>query len=638
MDLTKEDIKYICTVIPYQETAAYFRKNPKEFTKIRPGFRVKSLNEDMFTRILYDFRAKDFILDYLNKQIDRRIKEIDDDLINAKEKGLDQDAAYVDVLSRSIFSRNVALFFKIKEEKKSEEYLSVLSSVVFYEAERHKKDEEEFVSAKKNARELKEKQKELERQLFDEKKKIDYLKNHEVDICAQLEQKSFSLEEARREQKKSEEKCRQLKERVEKLKADLIKTKDDEVRKSLGIQQEIDELTQKLKEQSKQVEEYSTTITALEDKLNSADEDIQTWRNQVRIREKQIFTYKAEMATLLAENNNDKKQIKELKEALEQALSVENAYKEQLENLCSVKISQTTEHDINEALGEQKTLESAVKEVSREHFDSERHTLMQPESMEDFDEYFSYNLENIGFNQNEEASMDFLCYLQNIFFNGVPLLIKRGPGINIANSLSNTLHGVPAAARLLYSDGPDAQKVEEFLARTSDRVVCIDGFIGNCNVLELIPVLEQHRNKIIILTYMFDRTLTFVPNEILSYVHFISADMFSPLLRIKDITEDPSKIKEIPMRNKSSGNPDTRLQKIFKDIACECGVEMSTASAMSDMIGDENHLNNVLMFTLLPYVQKILGKNPYNCSKRLQRYAGESGRCIKKEIMLRWFG
>ena len=45
---------------------------------------------------------------------------------------------------------------------------------------------------------------------------------------------------------------------------------------------------------------------------------------------------------------------------------------------------------------------------------------------------------------------------------------------------------------------------------------------------------------------------------------------------------------------------------------------------MADMVEDENHLNEMLMFTLLPYVSKVLGKNPYNCSKRLQRYAGEA--------------
>lgn len=399
-------------------------------------------------------------------------------------------------------------------------------------------------------------------------------------------------------------------------------------------------MSQKVKEQAKQVEEYSATITDLEDKLISADEDIQTWRNQVRIREKQIFTSKVERAMLLTEKDNDKKQIKELKEALEHALNVENPYKGQLEGLCSVRMPQTTERDKNVKLEKQEIVETDIKVVSDsvETVKCECHTLMQPVDMEDFDEYFSYNLENIGFNQNEESNMDFLSYLENIFFNGVPLLIKRGLGINLANSLSNTLYGVPVATRLLYSDESDAQKVDDFLTQIPDRVICIDGFIGNCNVLELIPVLEKHRNKIIILTYMFDRTLTFVPNEILSYVHFISADMFSSLLRIKDITEEPSEIKEVPMRNKNSNIPETRFQKIFMDIACECGIEMSTASAMSDMIVDENYLNNMLMFTLLPYVQKVIGKNPYNCSKRLQRYAGESGHCVKKEIIMRWFG
>lgn len=624
MDLTNEDIKYICTVIPYQETAAYFRKNPKEFTKIRPGFRVKSLNDDMLTRILYEFRAKDFISSYLNKHIVNWIKDIDSELIKVKEQGLDQNAAYIDVLSRSFFAGNVALFFKIKEEEKTEEYISVLSSAVTYEVEHHKEDEEELISINKIVKQLKEKKEDIEQQLADEKKKTDYLMNREQEFRAQLEQKSLSLEEANEEKKESEEKCKHLKDIAEKLEADLIKTKNDEAKKSSEMQKKIDTLTQEVKEQSEQVEEYSATISELEDKLISADEDVKTWRNQVRIRENQIFTYKSEKATLLTEKDNDKKQIKELKEALELALSAEK--------------TQNTEDDKNGAQDEQSNLETGEKVVPRRYSDCEWHTLMQPENMEDFDEYFGYNLENIGLNQNEEASMDFSRYLQDVIFNGVPLLIKRGPGINIANSLSNTLYGAPVAACLSYTEVPDVQKVDEYLTKIPDRVICIDGFIGNCNALELIPVLEQHRNKIIILTYMFDRTLTFVPNEILSYVHFISADMFSSLLRIKDITEDPSEIKEVPICNVGSKNADTRLQKIFRDIAYECGVELSTASAMADMIVDETHLNNMLIFTLLPYVQKVLGKNPYNCSKRLQRYAGDSGRCIKKEMIMRWFG
>lgn len=261
-----------------------------------------------------------------------------------------------------------------------------------------------------------------------------------------------------------------------------------------------------------------------------------------------------------------------------------------------------------------------------------------PEDMDDFDEYFSYNLENIGFDENEDGSSDFVDYLKKSVFCGIPVLIRRGPGINLANCLANTLYGVPVAAHLLYSEGADVQKVREFLAGTPDRVVCIDGFIGNCNVMEFIPVLEQHRNKIIIITYMYDKTLSFVPNELLSSVHFISADAFSPILRIRDITEDASEVKEISFACRSNAGADSRSQKIFYEIACECGLGMDTAYAMADIIEDENYLNEMLMFTLLPYVSKVLGKNPYNSSKRLQRYAGETGRCLKKDILMRWFG
>ena len=169
----------------------------------------------------------------------------------------------------------------------------------------------------------------------------------------------------------------------------------------------------------------------------------------------------------------------------------------------------------------------------------------EDDDMDDFDEYFSHNLKNIGFNGNEEGASDFVDYLEKSFFRGIPVLIKRGPGINLANCLANTIYGVPVAAHLLYSEDAGIQKISEFLADIPDRVVCIDGFIGNCNEMELVPMIEQYRNKIIILTYMYDQTLRFVPRVILSSVHFISADVFSSVLRIRDITEDPSEVKEI---------------------------------------------------------------------------------------------
>ena len=101
--------------------------------------------------------------------------------------------------------------------------------------------------------------------------------------------------------------------------------------------------------------------------------------------------------------------------------------------------AQATESEITKTTDDQEDINIAVKTISKRYHDSERYMPMCPENMEDFDEYFCYNLENIGFDQSEDGSVDFLCYLEKVFFQGVPVLIKRGPGINLANSLSNTL-------------------------------------------------------------------------------------------------------------------------------------------------------------------------------------------------------
>lgn len=594
-DLTKEEIKYVCTVIPFKEVSTYFRKYPKEFSKLKPGFRVKSLNEDTVIRTLYDFRNKDFIASFLFKHIDRWIEEIDRELVKALESELDQEAAYIDVLSRSFFSGNVALFFKIKGEEKSEDYLKVMRSSVLYQSAHQKTNEEELGFLKKKQRELMDIQEELKNKISDEEKYIEKLRKQEVGLKEELKEKMMQLEQ---------EQSTRLFEKVDKLEAELKKAQDDEIWKTAEMQQKIDILTSKLKDQTEKSAGYETSISEYASKLSTAKDDIETWKNKVRSCEKQIFTYKAERATFLTDQESDRKQIRELKEALDA----------------------------------QKNIETAAEAVSKRYADSNRKMPLCPEDMDDFDEYFSYNLENIGFDRNEDGSVEFVDYLEKSFFHGIPVLIKRGLGINLANCLANTLYGVPVAAQLLYSEGAGVQKISDFLADIPDRVVCIDGFIGNCNELELIPVLEQYRNKIIILTYMYDKTLSFVPYEILSSVHFISADVFSSVLRIRDITEDPSEVKEISSAYKNNTGVDSRLQKIFYEIACECGLKMDTAYAMAGMIEDENYLNEMLMFTLLPYVFKVLGKNPYNCSKRLQRYAGEAGRCSKKDILMRWFG
>ena len=574
-DLTKEEIKYICTAIPYQETVAYFKRNPKEFTKLRPGFRVQTLNENMIFRTLYEFRNRDFIAVYLVKKVDRWLREIDEELEKIKRMGLDKESAYINVLSGSFFANNVELFFKIKGEKKSKDYLQVLNSAVIYEVYNRKKDEEEKASIEKNLMEITENQEKLKQKSINGKMQLEKMKKDANELNIRLKETSDALAIEKERYRKSLEDN-------EKLKNEFKKVRDDEIWKTSEMQQKIEALSERINEKEKEVSDYLANTLELKAKVTSAEEDIETWKNQVRTREKQLFKYKAEQATLLRTKDTDKKQIKELQTALEQSLNAEKIYKEQLKLL---QLENSAEINI---------ISESV--ASKKCSDNEKKMPLHPENMDDFIEYFSYNLENLGLDQNEDGVIDFLNYIKKILFQGIPLLIKRGPGINIANSLANTLYGVPLAAHMLYKKGLGVKEVEEFLENTADRVVCLDGFIGNCNVLELIPVLEQHRNKIIILTYMFEKTLTFVPHEILSYVYFINLDMFSGILRIKDITEEPTEIKEKAYENKEYTRTNTRLKKIFQEIACECGIELSTALTMADILNAFRCLENEKLY------------------------------------------
>lgn len=617
-ELTKEELKYICKEIPYNLACDYFRRYPKEFTKIRPGFRVKSLTEDMIARTLYEFRNTDYIASFIIKVVDTWLSEIEEELSKTIEEGKNQETAYIDVLSQSFFAQNISLYFKIKEEKKPEEYICVLSAAVKHQADRLRKDQDEIKVLKKKNTETDKKVEELDRRLAEEQKKEEQLWKNVRGLQTAYDEKNVLIESEKQEKEQLVKEIRLLERKLKKAEEDGEKKAEEFVKKtsllvarSEEYEKQIEELKKCLEETDGIISEYRTTLESSKDgseSLKSANMDLEGKISVLRAKiielEKEISVLKAENIEISIQNEEYQRAIKEFEEVIENTMQ-------------------------NSSVSDLKYVETK-KDVSHS-------TPLSPIDMDDFDEYFRYNLTSIGFSETEEGGIDFVEYFKQTVFNGVPLLIKRGPGINLANCLANTIYGKPSAITLSYKNGMGVAEIEDMLTSTNDRVVCFDGFIGNCNEMELIPVLDKYRNKIIILTYMYDKTLRYVPEEILSSVYFISMDRFSALMRIKDITEDSSEILEQECANQNSCS-DKRSRKIFVEIAQECGIEMGTASAMADAIENEIYMNRLLIFTLLPYVVNVLGRSPYNCSKRLQKYAGESGRCPNKEMIMRWFG
>ena len=311
LDLTENEIKYICEAIPYQETSMYFRKYPSEFGKLKPGFRVKTLTKEMIVRTLYEFRRKNFVASYLIKHINRWIKEIEEELENAYKEGFSQEEAYITVLSDSYFGENIPLFFKIKEEKKTAEYLKVLGAAVHFEATRKKEERKKNERLSEEIRRLSESKRELEQQISNEQEKTEKLNQYKTDIEAEVERSFERLREAQEIRKA-------LEARAENLEVELKKVKDSKNKITSEMQQCINLLEQKIGERSAWEKEQSANLLQLESQLASAESDIQALNNQLKERGKQLHLYETEVAKLLAEKEKNAKQIKLLQESLEE--------------------------------------------------------------------------------------------------------------------------------------------------------------------------------------------------------------------------------------------------------------------------------------------------------------------------------
>lgn len=128
--LTEDEVRYICSVIPHQDTISYFTQNPKEFAKIRPGFRVKAISKAEVSKLLFGYRSRPFISYFIEKHISDWLSQIQKHFTKRMESGDSKDLALIHTLPFCFFADNVSLYFKLVNEEYSEEYITLLSETV----------------------------------------------------------------------------------------------------------------------------------------------------------------------------------------------------------------------------------------------------------------------------------------------------------------------------------------------------------------------------------------------------------------------------------------------------------------------------------------------------------------------------
>ena len=262
---------------------------------------------------------------------------------------------------------------------------------------------------------------------------------------------------------------------------------------------------------------------------------------------------------------------------------------------------------------------------------------LRPKDMDDFEDFFEFNIESMGLATNDKYYDLFLRYLESILFSGFPILIMQKAGTNLAKILSNTLSGGKAFRSIDISPSTELCEIDNFLKSIDDRILVINNLIGSGRELEILPLLISHKNKIIILTYLYDRTLYYLPKEILEYVKYINLSSCKVFSKDIYLDEDPSIIEELPYDPEvlDSYFPQ-EYNNLFNEIGKEFGFEEDLTSLLNINIDDGEFLYCLLIFFLLPYARDVLKINPYENSLELQRYLNDDNIFYYKDIILEW--
>lgn len=390
-ELTQDELKYICKTIPFSVATGYFRRYPKEFTKIRPGFRVKSLTEEMVVKLLYDFRSREFIGNFITKVVNQWIKEIDEELEKILQEDKTQEAAYIEVLSHSFFVDNIPLYYKIIGEEKTEEYLAVMGEAVLYQADKNKNNHAEIEQIKKKEAESDKRIEELNQKIVEGEKNTDRLSKKVMDLNSILERKDAIIDD---EKKKNDEmsitiavlekKLTKAEEQGTKKAGEFVKKTALLINQSEKYEKQIDELKSLLKDANNTINEYHQTIVSSKDgkdALSAANKALESQVSELKTKihelEEEIITFKT-----------DKSASEEKVNRLQNDKAVIDSYNEEL---------QQTIRDLKETL----ETENESK-LNTDLYDKNDESLLQmtplcPEDMDDFEEYFLYNFEILVF-------------------------------------------------------------------------------------------------------------------------------------------------------------------------------------------------------------------------------------------------
>ena len=130
-DLTKIDkmgIEYLCRQISPKEIRSYFQKYPKDFTRIKPGFRPNALSDEDAVSLMVRHSDKPFIWSFIENVVRLWFSEIDSFRKEQEKDGATPEESLLMAIPQSVFADNVELFLTLSDEGYTTEYITLLKT------------------------------------------------------------------------------------------------------------------------------------------------------------------------------------------------------------------------------------------------------------------------------------------------------------------------------------------------------------------------------------------------------------------------------------------------------------------------------------------------------------------------------
>ncbi|MDR2458017.1 MAG: hypothetical protein LBD41_06015 [Clostridiales Family XIII bacterium] len=537
--LNEDEISYCCSIIPINTIANIFKSNPKKYQEFHRGYRAEDSSLSKMPGIktlLYDRRGNKNIETIIEKYIGKLITWIDE----TTNKNAN-DSSFLEILATSDFASNVNIYFKLKDEKYTDEYVSIVQKAVN--------------TINNMLEKLKEKDKEIESKDAELVSKDNCIKRQEKKINSnyeELESKKVTINE----------------------KVDLIKGKENQIK----------DINKKIEQLNQNIDKYKIEIKITNEELSKEK------------RKNKKFNKKIETLTI------------QLKEICQQIHQTKIDTQEQIELLKNMKFKPDT---ISYSLPK------------------------RPKNMNSFIDNLTDIFEAMDIDDYRDCMNLLIEHLTKILFRGIPIIINRCPGISLIKCISNSLMGKSDIDFLQFKDDITIHDIDEYLQST-ERIACLDNFIGNFNETLFNGYFDRYKGKIIFLTYNYDRTLKYISEEFQRYVQYININRISVFNDVVEIFENNQPIEEEEYTYKATNNK-KRIAKNLREILNDFEYPKTLIETICASVDSKEDFIEILTFNVLPYCVDVLQIKPFNKSDLLNKYVDKQINMITGNFVEGWF-